>query len=126
MEPLLEPQTSFFQEMLNVDDLFHTEAARKRHSHELKTLRAQVWKSKQRGAGCTSKIGAFSKLEILILLALSGDARIAVEYLQWYKKRYHKMTCSMDELTLVVEDLVIELPQEDFNMMLFLETAMHI
>ena len=86
---------------------------------EIKKLEKKLWRHSRHGGTDNSKISFFSKQVVLVLFALAGNATVATEYLYRYKKRYHKAAVSKYELTPVVEQWVIDLPQESYNTLLF-------
>ena len=92
---------------------------------ELRKLAKRCRRIQQSGVNDNCKIAPLSKLVILILYAISGNTVLAVEYFQRYKQRYHKMNIASAELTSVVEDWLLDLPQEDYNNLLVPTTALH-
>jgi len=60
----------------------------------------------------------FSKYVVVVPFALSSKASVAVEYLQSYRKGYHNIHVSKDEVAPVVEQWVAELPQYCYDRLL--------
>ena len=82
---------------------------------ELRKLAERCRRIQQSGVNDNCKVAPLSKLVILILYAISGNTMLAVDYLQRYKQRYHRINIASAELTSVVENWVLDLPQEDLT-----------
>ena len=92
---------------------------------EINRLGKQSRRLTKSGIESNLRIKPYSKLIVLILYALCGHAELAVEYLRKYKKRYHKVNVTCAELRVVIENWVVELPQDQFNSLLEPETDKH-
>ena len=96
-----------------------------RTCREAKRLNEQSRRLAKSGVVDNQKIKPYSKLVILILYALCGHAEPAVEFLQMYKKRYHEINVTLAELSPVIENWILELPQDQYNTLLEPATAKH-
>lgn len=104
--------------------LLANHAEQQRTRKDVRAVRARVRRMQRSGAQDNSRIGPLSELIVLILYATGGSAVPAVEYLQRYKRRYHTIDSSADDLTAQVESWVLDLPQDGFNMLLGPQTGM--
>ena len=107
------------------DALLGINGEQQRTRKDVDAVRQRMRRMRQSGAQDNSQIGSFSKLVVLTLYAISGNADLAVEYLQRYKRRYHQIESSAGELTPVVENWVLDVPQDEFNMLLEPQTGRH-
>ena len=107
------------------DALLGINGEQQRTRKDVDAVRQRMRRMRQSGAQDNSQIGSFSKLVVLALYAISGNADLAVEYLQRYKRRYHQIESSAGELTPVVENWVLDVPQDEFNMLLLPQTGTH-
>ena len=107
------------------DALLGINGEQQRARKDVDAVRQRMRRMRQSGAQDNSQIGSFSKLVVLTLYAISGNANLAVEYLQRYKRRYHRIESSAAELTPVVENWVLDVPQDEFNMLLEPQTGRH-
>ena len=108
------------------DALLGISGEQQRTRKDIHAVRQRMRRMRQSGAqDNAATIGSFSKLVVLTLYAISGNANLAVEYLQRYKRRYHQIESSAGELTPVVENWVLDVPQDEFNMLLEPQTGRH-
>ena len=105
--------------------LVGVKAEQQRTRKDIDAVRQRMRRLRHGGGQDNSQIGSFSKLVVLILYAIGGNADLAVQYLQRYKRRYHKIELSAAEVQPVVEDWVLDLPQEEFDMLLDPQTCRH-
>ena len=100
------------------ESLLELESEEDQRKREMRRLSLDYFRVRQRVVRNHCKVSSYCKQIILVLFALRGDVKLAVEYLQRYKKRYHKISCTFEELSTFVENVVIEVPQEEFNTLL--------
>ena len=97
------------------ESLLELECEEDQRKREMRRLSLDYFRVRQRVVRNHCKVSTYCKQIILVLFALQG---VAVEYLQRYKKRYHKISCTFEELSTFVENVVIEVPQEEYNTLL--------